>query len=450
LRQQPPPRARRSLFARLTAAIFLIALGAMLAILVAGEWAVRGARDDALAVAVDTDLAGLADIYATGGRTELVARVRDRLVLTPAQDDAPHYLVADASGVPIAGDIARWPALSAENSEAGYLDLPQGPVFARATLLSPELRLVVAREYASWEALGDRMRLALLTAAALVGLAVMVAGAMAGRRLRRRVLGINEAYQAIERGEIERRAPGADARDELGELAAHANRMLARIEALVKSHRDMSNHVAHELRTPLMHLDNRLLRLVEQQGGQPVPELAAAREEIRGIVRMLDSLLDISASEARRGDASGLEVVDLSGLVGDLAELYEESAADRGLRFVTDIAPGVALPGEAMLLSRMVSNLLDNAFKFVPTGGEIRLSLRVGPVIEIADNGPGIPADMRERIFDRFQRLPATEGKGHGLGLALARAIAERHGLSLRVHDGQPGAIFVVGLEEQP
>jgi signal transduction histidine kinase len=260
---------------------------------------------------------------------------------------------------------------------------------------------------------------------------------------------INEAFQAIEHGELDQRAAGADRSDELGELAAHTNRMLARIETLVKAHRGISDNVAHELRTPLMHLDNRLLHLVETlPGAEAATMLTAAREDIRSVLRMLDSLLDISASEAQRGDNRGLETVNLSDVVRDLVELYEESANDRGLGLTVAIEGEVAMLGDQMLLSRMVSNLLDNAFKAVPDGGgEIRVSLRQGPRLEVADNGPGIPADMRERVFERFRRLPSTNGKGHGLGLPLARAIAERHGLAIRIEDANPGARFIIDPE---
>ncbi|WP_114952357.1 sensor histidine kinase [Sphingosinicella terrae] len=443
----------RSLYGRLTAAIALVALAATLALALAAELAIRDARDGNLARMVDTDLAGLADIYASGGREELAARIRDRLALSEGGADAPHYLVADASGRPLGGDLDRWPPLSAENSEAGFVATAAGErMFARATQLGPDLRLVVGREYRSWDALAARVRNVLLLSGAVIAALIVAFGNLAASRLQRRVSGINAAYQAVERGEFDRRAPGADRSDELGQLAAHANRMLMRIEAVVRAHRDISDHVAHELRTPLMHLDNRLLRLVERaEGGETSALLASARGDIRHIIRMLDSLLDISASEARRGDTSGLEPVDLSALVTNLAELYADTASDLGIRFDTDIAPDIQLCGDPMHLSRMITNLLDNAFKFGGAdGGRIRLSLSSGPRLEVADDGPGIPEDMRERIFERFQRLPAQNGHGHGLGLALARAIAARHGLALRVADAGPGAHFIVEREDQP
>ena len=443
----------RSLFGRLTAGIALVALVAMLALGFAADFAVREARDQAVSRMVDTDLAGLADIYVSGGEAELAARIQDRLAFTAEEADPAHYLIADAAGRRTGGDLTDWPGLSAENSEADYVLVGGGtPVFARATQLAPDLRLVVAREYGSWDALALKVRQALLLTGAVLALIVVVIGSFAARRLQRRVAGINQAYQAVERGELERRAPGAERADELGQLAAHANRMLVRIEALVRAHRDMSDHVAHELRTPLMHLDNRLLHLIEQADGEATSKLlASARGDIRHITRMLDSLLDISASEARRGDTSGLDPVDLSALVANLAELYADSAADLGLRFTTEIAPDVEMRGDSMHLSRMVSNLLDNAFKFAGnSGGEIRLSLAPGPRIEVADSGPGVPEDMHERIFERFRRLPAQNGRGHGLGLALARAIAERHGLAIRVADARPGARFVIEKETQP
>lgn len=439
---------RRSIFGRFTLVMIGVAFAATVALAFAADSAIREARDVALRGQVDAELAALADIHASGGERELIARVEDRLAMVPEGEGRSHYLVASASGVPIAGDLERWPALSATLSEAGYVEAGGKALFARATLLGPDLALVVAREHAAWEKLRDDVfrRLLLWSAAIFLGLALL--GSWAALRLRRRVASINQAYAAVERGELERRAPGVDARDELGELAARANRMLDRIEALVAAQRSMTDHVAHELRTPLAHLDNRLVGLVgELPDARMRDELSGARAEIRGVVRMLEALLDISAAEARAGDRSGLAPVDLAAVTSNLVDLFEDTAGERGLRLETEIQPGVTIEGDEMLLSRMISNLLDNAFKLLPEGGTIRVRLAAGPRLAVEDDGPGVPPDMREKIFERFRRVPGVNGQGHGLGLALARAIALRHGLRIRVEDAAPGARFIIEPE---
>jgi signal transduction histidine kinase len=444
------PRSRRSIVGRVVLAVALLALAATGLLYAATIWVVRSESDAALARGVDVEMAALADIYATGGRRELVARIADRLALRAAAPDQAHYLVADGSGNRIAGDILHWPLLSAENSEARFVTLSNGtPVFARATQLAPDLRLVAALEYGGRTRLIARIGLAFGLAGLTIVVAALVLAWAAAARLRRRVEAINTAFRAIESGDFEHKVPGSDRGDELGELAAHARELVARLADVIRAQRDVTDQVAHEVRTPLMHLDRELLRLIERSVDPALTaSLAEARAEARGIAALLDSLLDIASSEARRGDRSGFDRVDLSGLAANLAELYEDSAADLGLGFHPRIAPGVTIDGDAMQLSRALSNLLDNAFKYAGSGASVALIVEPGPRIIIRDDGPGVPEAMRDRIFDRFERCGGG-GDGHGLGLALVRAIARRHGLSVRCRDASPGAEFVMEPERE-
>lgn len=442
-------RGRSSLVTPLVLAVAGIALAAAALLYAVTTGVIRSEADAALRRAVDVEIAAMADIHATGGRRELVARIRDRLAMRAAGQDQTHYLLADASGTPIAGDIAHWPLLSAENSQASFVTLPGGvPVFARATLLAPDLRLVAAREYGGRTRLLARIGTAfLLTGAAILAAALAIGWAAAGR-LRRRVEALNTGFRAIEAGDLRRRL-AAGAEDELDELAAHANRLVERLAQVIQAQRDVTDQVAHEIRTPLVHLDTHLLRLIERSVDPALTaSLGQLRQEARGIAELLDSLLDIAASEARRGDRTGLEQVDLSRIAGDLADLYADSASDLGLDFRPDIAPDVIVAGDAMQLTRALSNLLDNAFKYAGAGARVDLVVEPGPRLLVRDNGPGVPEAMRERVFDRFER-GADSGKGHGLGLALVRAIAARHGLKVHCRDAAPGAEFVIEPEER-
>jgi signal transduction histidine kinase len=442
------PAARRSLVGRVVlsvAALALLATGLLYAVTI---WVVRAESDVALRRGVDVELAALADIYATGGQRELVARIGDRLTMRSSGGEQAHYLVATANGRALAGDIKHWPSLSAENSEARFVTLAGGsPVFARATQLAPDLKLVAAVEYRGRTRLLARIGLAFaLAGLSILGAALLLAW-LAAARLRRRVAGINTALRAIETGDLSHAVPGAERPDELGELAAHVVGLLARLGDVIRAQREVTDQVAHELRTPLIHLDRELLRLIERSV-DPVltASLGSARGEARGIADLLDSLLDIASSEARRADRAGFERVDLSAIAANLAELYEDSAADLGLAFHPRIAAGIAIEGDAMQLSRAISNLLDNAFKYAGSGASVTLIVEPGPRIIVRDDGPGVPEAMRERIFERFQR-GAGGGNGHGLGLALVQAIARRHGLEARCRDANPGAEFVIAPE---
>jgi signal transduction histidine kinase len=417
------------------------ALALLLAAVLAISW---HSSEAALAQAVDTDMAGLVDIHLAGGEAELIRRIADRTALASFDGRQAHYLFGEAGGARLAGDLAEWPRLAPGQSEGGFVKLADGTkLYARATRLGPGRDLVVAREFEA-----DRRaiwRLAAIFVAAALGivLAVWLIGRRAAGALRERLARITFALRAAEMGEDV--PPGENApRDEIGELAAYSARAIARAANLARTHRHMSDHIAHEIRTPLTHLDNRLvawLRSAPEMAG----EVEQCRAEIRSCVSMLDSLLDIAASEARVGDSTGLEQVDLSALAEDLVELYAASAEEAGLALRSHIAAGVTLAGERMQLIRLVSNLLDNALKYVPRGGTVRLRVAAGPVIEVSDDGPGIEPHLAPFVFDRFRSGTPQEGRtSHGLGLALARAIALRHGLRIGLVSAAQGAHFVI------
>lgn len=449
-RKSPPRPRRRSIFGQLTAASILIAVIAVAVLFGVTTITIQRQTRASLSATVSTDLAGLIDIYATAGRDELLRRVDDRQDVVSLEGRRSHYLVANGSGRPLSGDVRRWPALNAAMSEEGFITLPDGTdVYAQGAKLAPDLQLLVAREYDR-----DRSSLIVLSAvflavgAGIVGAVALVAW-ITSRHLARRMDAVNAALGAAADG----RSASFPARfrggDEIDEMAGHGARLLARQAHLLKAYKQVSEHVAHEVRTPLMHLDNRLGAAMHDRPEAPGGPIGQSREDIRGITTMLDSLLDIASAESRRGELAGLAQIDLSAIAASLADLYEDSAEDAGLTFETAIAPGVSMLGERMQITRLLSNLLDNAIKYVPAGGHVRLTLAQGPHIVVEDDGPGIPRDQRERIFERFVRAAAPgNSPGHGLGLALSRAIAERHGLVLRLGDAPRGAQFI--LEPAP
>ncbi|HEY6814551.1 MAG TPA: HAMP domain-containing sensor histidine kinase [Croceibacterium sp.] len=439
----PPPR---SIFARLVRGSILFALvslALLFAITLAESW---NASERSLAAAVDTDMAGLVDIYASGGEAELRRRLADRTALVSIEGRRAHYLLRRPGGEVLAGNVARWPALSPAESERGYLTLASGErVYARATRLSPELDLLVARSYQRDSAAMLRLAGLFLLSAGAIVLALWLIGRRAAGILRRRVAAINDAFRAAERGE---QGPllGEQPSDEIGELAGNSSRAIARVATLARTHRHMSDHIAHEIRTPLTHLDNRLIATLRGlPPGADYAGLEKCREDLKGVVSMLDSLLDIAASESRVGDRSGLGEVDLSALAGDLVDLFSGSAEDAGVTLRSFVEPGVTILGERMQLGRLVSNLLDNALKYVPRGGTVTLKLAAGPVLEVSDDGPGIEPALRPHVFERFRTGGPVKGRSsHGLGLALARAIALRHDLVISLVDSTAGAHFVI------
>jgi len=420
-------------------------------LLVVGLWAltdqtIRAATDASIKEAVDVDLAGLVDIYASGGADELEQRIGDRLAIRTAGRSQPHYLLTDGAGTPITGDLRTWPDLDPKVSELGEVRvLDDVSVLARATQLGPDLRLVVAYEAGQADPLLTRVAWVFLAGGTLFVLLIGLFGRHAARGLQLRIGQINAAFRNPETVPTVATPGPARRGDEIDELADHSARALERVSRLLEAYRETSDQVAHEIRTPLMHLDQRLVKAL----AEPLPNtvsarLVEARAEIRRIVGMLESLLDIASSKARRGDRHGLAPVNLSEMASRICNLYADSAEESDHRFEWHIAPDVWIDGEESQLSRLITNLLDNAFKYVPGGGAITLTLEPGPVLTVADDGPGVPEAQREQIFERFFRgdMSQSDSNGSGLGLALAKAIAERHGLTIALIAADSGATF--------
>ncbi|HBQ55194.1 MAG TPA: ATP-binding protein, partial [Erythrobacter sp.] len=215
-------------------------------------------------------------------------------------------------------------------------------------------------------------------------------GKFSADRLKRRIARINRTLshpdELASMPELPRQT-----RDEIDELAANSAQVILRVRNLLEAHSDTTDRLAHEIRTPLTHLDARLVKALETQPDEQVTRrLTEARSEIRRLVSMLESLLDIAWSKARLSDRSMLTPVDMSALVTNLCELYADSAEDAGLVLQWEVEPGVVLDGDEAQLGRLLANLLDNALKYVPRGGTIRVTLGDGPVLVVADDGPGI------------------------------------------------------------
>ncbi len=441
------PRAQRSLVRRWLAGTLLVGLAGLSVLFVVVDRTTAASSKQIIEQAVTTDLAGLVDIYATSGEVELTARIADRLAMPSAEGDARHYLLSTGDGRKLAGDLENWPQISAETSEMAIIT-PRGPgiggpVLAQATMLEPGVRLVVGHEFAAQTAMRRDIRTGFALAAGALLAALLLWAFLTARALRARVDRVNALFRDIGSGTNTADLPDTGPLDELGELTSHALALKHRIDALLTSQRQVNDHLAHEIRTPLVHLDNRLAALAEGPENASAEALNAARENIRDLVQLLEGLLDIAVTEARSGERIGLVPVDLSKTVESIAELFADSAEEMGVRFNSDIAPGVTISGDRPMLQRLVSNLLDNALKFTPAGGAVELSLQPGPQLRVSDTGPGVPDHWKARIFQRFERAD-QDARGHGLGLPLSLAIARRHGLTIRVLDNDPGAVFVV------
>lgn len=430
-----------------TAAITLALLVGLAVVL--GLFGDRGARGD-IADAVDTDIARLTEVVRAGGYAEGARRIHERLSLEPVDRPRAGYLLTDGAGRRWAGNIADQPIarrpemqlLFFASGEKGYGRTNRG--FARVVGLPGGGRLVVMRSTQRTEALVKRLFFTFAGGGAVVAMLAGVGAWLSARRLQRRLDAFDAAFAKLEQGDLDVRVPEDGGVDEISVLTRDVNRMLAQFERLLASQRKITDQTAHDIRTPLMHLDTTLVKALAACDPADADLLEQARGEIRAVVGMLDSLLDIAGLEAMQGDTRGLSAIDVSRLAREMAELYAASFDEAGLAFETRIAPGVTMTGDAAQTTRLLANLLDNAAKYVPSPGRVRLLVDAGPRIVVEDDGPGVPEARREWVFGRYNREGGEGCPGHGLGLALVRAIAERQGLTARVEDARPGARFVV------
>lgn len=413
---------------------------AIAAIGVLATLAYRTTHDVAVATiqrSVAADLAGLVDIYASGGPAELSRRIGDRIAISqPPGRRVAYRLTVDNRTY---GNLRPLPSLSAGSSLSDWATVGGVKIYAQAAKLAPSTDIIVAREFTAEQHALDRLLRVFLAAGALIVVIIGLGAFALARRLATRVERVNAAYRRGDAAAIDA-LTAAPERDELGELTRRSGIALGKLATAIHEQRHVSDQIAHEIRTPLTHLDGRLRQMRTVEAASRDRLIDAARDDIRGIASMLDSLLDIAANEAVVGSERGFAAVDLSALVQNLAELYRPSMEDVGLRFEVLIAPGVTIKGDPMELQRLISNLLDNAIRYVPSGQTVRLHVADQPLIVVEDSGDGIPDDLRARLFERFGKGPQG---GHGLGLALARAIALRHGLTI-VLDDAAGCRFII------
>jgi signal transduction histidine kinase len=267
---------------------------------------------------------------------------------------------------------------------------------------------------------------------------------MMSRGMLGRVDEINRTTRRIMAGDLGQRIALSGSRDEFDQLAANLNAMLDQIERLLQGMRQVTDNVAHDLRTPLNRLRARIE--VALMGNPDRVESRAVLEQTlvdaEAMIGTFNALLDIARAEAG-SDRAAFEPVDLAKLSQDLAELYGPLAEDKDVAFERACPADARVRANQHLLAQAVANLLDNAIKYTPAGGWVRLSVENGPrgpAITVVDSGPGIPVDQRERALERFVRLDATRStSGNGLGLSLVNAVAKLHGARLVLGDNRPG-----------
>lgn len=419
----------------------LVGLGAGALLLTVERQIGHYAREasDGMLHAESSVLAGEYAALGLSGLTDAIARHRG------VGEDPPYrYLLRDASGRRLAGDLPASAARPGSGYVLRYLDgsSDQGGerMVARRTDLPGGLALVVATDSFDVQDLRDQLgRFTLLSGLAIAALA-MLGGFLVGGAFLKRLNGVNLAIERIIAGDRLERLPMIGFGPEFDDLAVNLNRMLDRNAAAMEALRQVSTDIAHDLRTPLGRLHQRLERMLVTGGDRDGIEEALVQTD--GLLTTFQALLRIGTLEGGVG-RQRFTAVDLSEVMDRVCQAYLPVVEDAGQNLSADHVPGVSVLGDAELLAQLFTNLIENAIVHTPPGTRIVSRLRIvdgGAVAEICDNGPGIPVEEREKVFRRFYRRDASRSTdGAGLGLALVSAVSALHQATCAIPDAGGG-----------
>ncbi len=410
---------------------------------------------------IRTELLGLADQYRAGGLVAVVEAIDQRAY----QPGASLYLVTDVSGRIIAGNVSRVSVELLGQSGVDPVTIPyerfagdrgDRTAMVQVVRLAGGYRILVGRDIGEREQFRTIIGSALAWALALmIGLALL-SWFFVSRRVLKRIDSISATGRRIMTGDLSGRLEVTGTGDEFDRLAESLNAMLVRIEDLLNGLKDVSNNIAHDLKTPLTRLRNRVETAL---AGDGEPEsyreaLEATIEESDRLIRTFDALLMIARIEAGSPGGEDTEI-DAAAIVRDVVELYEPVAEEAGMAIDLRAGEPVCIRAGRELISQAVANLIDNAIKHAgrtdrAEGGRLAISVAAEQdelVLTVADDGPGIPEADRTRVLQRFVRLEKSRSQpGSGLGLSLVAALVRLMQGSIVLGDGEPGLVVTVRL----
>jgi signal transduction histidine kinase len=402
-------------------------------------------------------IAGLAEQYRQRGLDGVAATIAQRAARNPRGHAV--YLLADPAGRRIVGNLDRWPR---EATEPGWVEFmiedpdTQGEAYrarAQYVRLAGGFQLLVGQDVQEQQRHQKLMIAAMAWGGALTLALALAGGLLMSRATLQRIETINRTSREIIQGDLGRRVPTRGTGDEFDQLAQNLNAMLDQIALLMNGIREVSDNIAHDLRTPLTRLRS---RLEAARLGQADPAMRATIDALiadaDALLSTFSALLRIAEIEAGRRRADFADV-DLAATARAAIELYEPVAQEKRQTVEADLAEGLVVKGDRHLLAQAVANLLDNAVKYGPEGTRIVVAVGqsdLGPSLSVADNGPGIPEEFRNQAVRRFFRLETSRSTpGTGLGLSLVSAVAKLHGARLALEDNVPGLRVVMTFAEQ-
>lgn len=416
------------------------------------------------AAEIDREVAQIERIDRERGFRASILRV-DQLARQPGPGI---YYIGTDTGLMITGNVSDLPVNVLQEPGTFSFDydrirasddaadgISEGNAVVRSTRLESGLILVVGRDVVERRGFTAIIFRSFLLGVVGILIFSLIAGGVTAARVLRRIEGIASTSRMIMSGNMSERVPMTKRNDEFDGLAQNLNQMLDRIEQLMQGLKEVTDNVAHDLKTPLTRMRNRAEAALRDNKGEAEQReaLETVIAESDQLIKTFNALLMIARAEAGAPSGAFAEV-DLSAVVADMAELYGPVAEDQGITLDTQVTDGIRIKANRELIGQAVVNLVENALKYYEPvegkAGRITVGIRTladRVLIEVGDNGPGIPAEDRSRVVERFVRLEKSRTEaGSGLGLSLVAAVARLHKGEFRIEDNAPGVRAVIDL----
>jgi signal transduction histidine kinase len=450
IRFLPPGTLRQAVFYAGAVSLMLLGLGAWI-------WSISAGRvDKQLTQLIESESYTAFILEKHAGREKVIAEVAERFNHKPIVNQVA--LLADEDYKFLAGNLTAWPEVVGDKPGWHTIRIMREPGPSEARVLYRVLpdgaHFLYGYDLTDFFA----GRKAFVVAFMGVSIPLLVTVLLLGFFIRRSLLGqigsINDAARAIMRGNLKERVPERGDSTELDLLSATINRMLDHTEHLVNGVTNVSNSIAHDLRTPLAETRTRFESLLAKWPGaneRVRTEIEAGISDIDKLIRTFNALMRLAQIETGARQ-SGFRPIALSDVLTETVEFYQPAAEQKGLELTFDIPDHPAFTGDPSLIAQAVGNLIDNAIKYTPSGGRITVTLRTGhqgqAEVMVDDSGPGIPDAEKPKVTERFYRGdPARSTAGAGLGLSLVAAIAALHGGGLTFADNHPGLSARLSLQ---
>jgi signal transduction histidine kinase len=438
-------------------ALGYVALGITALVLFAAPlwYAWRVTIQEGRAEILQADAQRLTDVFRREGASGLKSLIDTRVGMQIAGDRI--LLLTDNSLHPLAGNLALWPA-TVPVTPGNYTiqvvigNQPPETALVHVAMVGNNI-LLVGRYNTIFASLQTHFWYGLAAAIAVLSIAGLLVGVITRRALMSRVNSIRQTVSAIIHGDLKHRLPTQLQDDELNTLSRTINGMLDQIELLVHGVRNVSNSIAHDLRTPLAELRSRLeeLALIRPPPEQAFAEVDGAVADVDRVIRIFDALLRLAEIDAgmRR---SGFVALDIADLAANAVEFYAPAAELKNINLGFRSDGPLTVSGDPVLLAQALSNLIDNALKYAPVNGTMQVAVQkrdeAGVEVSVTDDGPGISDSEKGKVGERFYRGDASRGTpGVGLGLSLVQAVAKLHGSALTLSDQNPGLRVALVLQ---